>query len=154
MKAFFFLIGFLALLILSSASAQEPKSPTPADLEAKFITTMTNATFKGRWCGVKDGQLSPDKEDSYTIAGVTKLSGDNWTITAKMPYQGKLVDVPIPAKVQWAGDTPVLILDNVGLGGSRTYSARVMVYDNAYAGTWSAVDHGGLVMGVITHGKN
>ena len=51
-------------------------------------------------------------------------------------------------------DTPVLILDHVSLGTQRTYSARVLVYDNAYAGTWSAVDHGGLVMGAITHGKN
>jgi hypothetical protein len=64
------------------------------------------------------------------------------------------MDLPIPAKVQWAEDTPVLILDKVNLGGPRTYSARVLVYDNAYAGTWSAVDHGGLVMGVITHAKN
>jgi len=129
-------------------------APTPADLETKFIATMKECTFTGRWCGTKDGQLGPDKEDSYHIAGVTKVSGDNWTINVKMPYQGQTLDLPIPAKVQWAGDTPVLILDKVSMGGPRTYSARVLVHDNSYAGTWSAVDHGGLVMGVITHGKN
>jgi hypothetical protein len=122
-------------------------------LEAKFIATFTNATLTGRWCGVKDGQLGPNQEENYTVVSVKKLSGDNWQINARMQYGGKIVDVPIPAQVKWAGDTPVLILDQVSMGTPRTYSARVLVYENTYAGWWTAPDHGGLVNGVITHGK-
>src|SRR5258708_3671205 len=118
-----FVLG--SALIATSGLAQESGTATP-EMEAKFIATLTNATLKGRFCGVKDGQLSPEKEDSYMIASVTKLGGDKWTINARMPYGGKTIDLPIPAIVKWAGDTPVLILDKVTMGTDRAYSARVM----------------------------
>jgi len=142
--------------LIASSRAEEPgkaAAPTP-EQEAKFIATLTNATLKGRWCGFKDGQLGPEKEDSYTIVSVTKLGGDQWQINARMAYGGKDIDLPIPAQVKWAGDTPVLILDNVSMGTARTYSARVMIYEKTYAGWWTAPDHGGLLNGVITNGKN
>jgi hypothetical protein len=44
----------------------------------------------------------------------------------------------------------VIILDKVGVLGGGPYSARVLVYENTYAGTWNAGDHGGLLSGVIT----
>ncbi|MEZ0217029.1 MAG: hypothetical protein ACAH89_07835 [Rariglobus sp.] len=136
-------------ILLGTAGAQEA-SPTP-EQEAKFIATLTNATFKGRYCGIKDGQLTPEKEDSYTIVGVTKLGGDKWTINARMPYGGKTIDLPIPAVVKWAGDTPVMIFDKISMGTPRAYSARVMVYEKTYSGWWTAPDHGGLLTGIITN---
>lgn len=136
-------------LFLGSARAQSA-SPTP-EQEAKFIATMTNATLKGRYCGIKDGQLTPEKEDTYTIASVTKLDGDKWTINARMPYGGKTIDLPIPAVVKWAGDTPVMIFDNISMGTPRAYSARIMVYEKTYSGWWTAPDHGGLLTGTITN---
>ena len=48
------------------------KKPTQEELEARFIKTMTNATMSGRWCLVKDGELTPEKEDKYTIVSVKK----------------------------------------------------------------------------------
>lgn len=154
---------FLTTLALASsdfAPAQDatktPSSKPQAgaqELEAKLIATLTNATFTGRWCGVKDGQFGPDKEDSYTVVSIKKLGGDNWQINAQMQYGGKNIEVPVPAQVKWAGDTPVLILDQVGMGTPRSYSARVLIYDNTYAGWWTAPDHGGLLNGVITHAK-
>jgi hypothetical protein len=56
--------------------------------------------------------------------------------------------------VKWAGDTAVIILDQIALPGGGVYSARVMVYGNTYAGTWSGGDHGGLLNGVITQKKD
>lgn len=158
MKSIF--LFFVAVLALANnaAVAQEPtklspakSAPSTSELEAKFIATFTNATLTGRACSVKDGQLGPDKEDTYTVVSIAKTSGDNWTITARISRDGNSFDVPLPIKVQWAGDAPVLIIENLAFGGQRTYSARVLVYDNAYAGTWSAGDHGGLVNGVIRH---
>ena|SRR6266508_221504 len=133
-------------------SAAKPKL-TPEELEAKFKATLTKATLAGRWCSLKDGQLGPEKEDKYTIIGVNKVGGDVWMISARIQYGKKDITAPIPVQVKWAGDTPVIIVDDVGVPGSGTYSARVMIYDNTYAGTWTGGDHGGLMNGAITQQK-
>ena len=142
-----------ALGYATHALAEEPGKADTPELEAKFIATLTKATLKGRWCSIKDGQLGPEKEDTYTIVSVTKLSGDQWQINAHLKYGGKELALPIPAQVKWAGDTPVLILDNVSMGTSHTYSARLMIYDKTYSGWWTASDHGGLLNGLITNGS-
>lgn len=146
-------LGFLCTTSISCA--QEAGKSTVAavtpEMEAKFIATLTNATLKGRWCGYKDGQLGPEKEDSYSIVSIVKGDGDKWTINARMIYGGRNIDLPIPTLVKWAGDTPVLVLDNITLGTGRAYSARVMIYEKTYAGWWTAPDHGGLLNGVITN---
>jgi hypothetical protein len=133
----------------------KPAKPklTPEELEAKFKATLTKATLSGRWCSLKEGQLGPEKEDKYTIIGVNKVGGDVWMINARIQYAKKDITAPIPVQVKWAGDTPVIIVDDVGVPGSGTYSARVMIYENTYAGTWSGGDHGGLMNGVITQQK-
>ena len=120
------------------------------ELEANFKTTLTKATFKGRWCSIKDGLLGPEKEDKYSIRSVTKIGGDMWLISARVQYGKNDFVAPIPVQVKWAGDTPVITLDKVSVGGSGEYSARVLVYQKTYAGTWSGGDHGGLLNGVIT----
>jgi hypothetical protein len=133
-----------------SAGAIQAPAATP-EQEGKLIATLTNATLKGRWAPIKDGQLGPEKEDAYQIVSVTKGDGDKWQVNARLQYGGRSVDLPIPALVKWSGDTPVLLFDNVNLGGPRSYSARLMVYENTYAGTWSGGDHGGMLYGVIVH---
>jgi hypothetical protein len=135
-------------------SAKSGQAPTQDELEAKFKTTMTNAVMNGRWCMVKDGQLQAEQEDKYTIVGVNKLFGDNWIVRARIQYGKRDVTAPIPVKVKWAGDTPVITVDGFGMpGGGSAYSARVLIYGESYAGTWSAGDHGGLMNGIIVRGK-
>jgi hypothetical protein len=51
--------------------------------------------------------------------------------------------------VKWAGDTAVITLDKVTIPGLGTYSARVLVFEGTYSGTWSAGDHGGMLHGII-----
>ena len=127
--------------------------PSQEELEATFKATLTKATFTGRWCSIKDGKLSPEKDEKYTINGVTKLGGDVWLITARIEYGKTDIVAPVPVQVKWAGDTPVIIVDKFGLPGSGTYSARVLIYEKTYAGTWSGGDHGGLLNGLITNQK-
>ena len=122
-------------------------------MEAKFKITLTKATLSGRWCSIKDGQLGPDKEDKYTILSVTKVATNTWLINARIQYGQRDFVAPIPVQVKWAGDTPVIIVDNVGIPGGNTYSARVMIYDKTYSGTWSGGDYGGMLHGVITNEK-
>jgi hypothetical protein len=128
-------------------------APTPEELEAKFITTMSKATMTGRWCLVQDGKLTPEREEKYTIVGARKLDGDSWMIGSKMNYGGREMIMPIPVKVKWAGDTPVITVDNLKIPGGGTYSARVLVYEHTYAGTWSGGDKVGLLSGMITNEK-
>jgi len=133
----------------TQAEAKGPKL-TQEELEANFKATLTKATFKGRWCSIKDGLLGPEKEDKYSIRSVTKIGGDMWLISARVQYGKNDFVAPIPVQVRWAGDTPVITLDKVSVGGSGEYSARVLIYQKTYAGTWSGGDHGGLLNGVIT----
>ncbi len=162
----------LALLIAATALASALDSPKPAapekpkaapatakpaltqdELEAKFIATLSKATMTGRWCLVQDGQLTPEREEKYTIIGAKKLEGDSWMIGSKMNYGGREMIMPIPVKVKWAGDTPVITVDNLKIPGGGTYSARVLVYEHTYAGTWSGGDKVGLLSGMITNEK-
>lgn len=135
---------------LRTATPPEPK-PGPNELEAKFKARLTQSTWTGRWCFIQDGKLTPEQEDKYTIVSVTKLVGETWLINARIQYGQKDFVAPIPVRVKWAGDTPVITLDNVGFPGGTTYSARVLVHGNTYAGTWSGGDHAGLLTGLITN---
>ena len=51
--------------------------------------------------------------------------------------------------MKWAGDTPVISVTNVAFPGLGTYSARVVIYGDSYAGTWDGKDHGGQMFGKI-----
>jgi len=143
---------FIAALSLIFASAQEqaahPK-PDQAELEKRFKEQLTDCVFDGHWCMVQDGKLSEEKSEKYSITSATKSGQDVWIIYAKMQFRGKEVSVPVPVQVKWAGDTPVITLDKVTIPGMGTYSARVLVYEKTYAGTWSAGDHGGMLHGLI-----
>jgi hypothetical protein len=167
MKPLQFILALVFFAASSSSRAQEskpadskPPAAAPAvkltqeELEAKFKATLTKATMSGRWCGIKDGKLTPEKEDKYTIVSVNKLGGEAWIINARIQYGEKDFTVPVPVQVKWAGDTPVITVDGMTMPGGKTaYSARVLVYDKTYAGTWSGGDHGGLMNGVITNEK-
>jgi hypothetical protein len=142
---------FCALLAIlpSTFGAETNTVPDQAALEAKFKEQMTGARFNGRWCMLKDGALGEERQEKYSIEGATKSGGDVWLIYARIQYGNKDVRVPVPVRVKWAGDTAVITLDDVSLPGLGTYTARVLVYEKTYAGTWSAGDHGGMLHGVI-----
>lgn len=144
-------IAVLGLFAGASLRAADPAAAGADELEAKFKATMTAATLAGRWCPLKDGVLGAEKDDKYTIVSVEKVSGSSWVMNAEM--RGAVL--PIPVQVKWAGDTAVIIVDHLqlpganGYGGGTAYSARLLIHDHTYAGTWSGGDHGGLMSGVI-----
>ncbi len=165
MKRIIFCISVMAAIGLvispktfaADASSEKPK-PSQADLEATFKATLTKATLTGRWCSINtpaEGhpKLGPEKEDKYTIVGVSKGEGDSWLIRARIQYGKVDLVAPIPVQVKWAGDTPVIIVDNIAIPGGGSYSARLLIYEKTYAGTWSGGDHRGLMNGLITNGK-
>src|SRR5687768_1211217 len=99
----------------SGQSTGEKPIPSREELEATFKATLTQATLSGRWCSVKDGQLGPEREDKYTIVDVTKLGGDVWLVKSRIQYGKTDIVAPIPVRVKWAGDTPVITVDDVSV---------------------------------------
>lgn len=142
-----------------AAGTEDPEKPNAAspfnraELETKFKETLSKSVFSGRWCLINDGQLSEERDEKYTIQSATKLGEDSWIIFARVQYGKKDVLVPVPVQVKWAGDTPVISITNLAIPGLGTYTARVVVYDNTYAGTWSGGKNAGMLHGRIVKGE-
>jgi hypothetical protein len=141
------------MIAIDPASAQGN-----GDVEEKFIAMLKNATLKGTWAPVAGGQLGKEKgDDNYKIARVEKGEGGKWSVVSVFNFQGKEMQFPIPCTVKFAGDTGVLILDNVRAGpGKANWSARVMFFDDVYAGRWwetANKEHGGTIAGTITRAE-
>jgi hypothetical protein len=103
---------------------------------------------------IQQGKTGAEKKDGYRIVRVEKKDGDTWHIVSKIRHQGQDIEYPIPVTVKWAGDTAVMILDNVRTGSGNRYSARVMFHNDRYAGSWWATNEpGGLLSGVVTRGE-
>jgi hypothetical protein len=148
------LFAFAALLASTTPAAAQGT----ADVEAKFIAMLDNATLKGSWAPVAQGKLGGEKgNDVYHIARAQKSTDGKWSIVTKINYGGRQVEFPMPCDVKFAGDTAVLILENVPSGpGGAKWSARVMFFDDVYAGRWYETtnkDHGGTINGTITRAK-
>ena len=131
------------------AKEANAKTGTLSEREQRFQENMTKVVLEGRWNLVRDGALTPEREDRYTIESVQKREGDVWAVYARVQYGDKNVVAPIPVHVHWAGDTPVLSLTDLNIPGLGTYTARVVIHDNQYAGVWSGGDHTGHLHGVI-----
>ena len=144
----------IALAASIPALAQQPASPPPAtqpsqaDLEKSLADRLTNVTMSGQYTA---GRGSP-KSDKYTILSARKLAGDNWLLTARIEFGGKDVTLPMIIPIKWAGDTPVISVTNLGFPGLGSYTARVVISGDQYAGTWQANGpnpHGGHLWGRI-----
>jgi len=146
----------LAALLQSISSVatmppQAPDSVGQAELESKFAALMTGCRMVGQY--TETGSAKPPKKDSYTIAKVTKVEGDKWRFHAKIEYGKRSVTVPLMVDVKWAGDTPVIQVTDMAVPMLGTYSARVVVYGDQYAGLWSGKGHGGQMFGKIVKAK-
>lgn len=151
-------IGLLCATLLlagSFAAAEEPAKtkapPSKKDLEKKFQETLSGATLTGHFTSGM-GDLASAKEEKYGIESVTKLpgGGDLWLFNARIQYGEHDVTLPLPLRVVWAGDTPVITLDKFHVPGFGQFTARVMIFDGKYSGMWDGGNHGGMLFGKIT----
>lgn len=155
-----------ASLLSQPASAQVPQAAAPsvktpatvvntpsaqqtAELHAKFKKLLTGAKLRGQF--TVDGQpLSNLQEEAYDIEKVDKLpDGDLWALTTKIKYGEHDLTIPIAVEVKWAGGTPVITLDELTIPGLGTFSARVLLHKDKYAGTWQHDQVGGHLFGMI-----
>jgi hypothetical protein len=160
-----FALAVLFVLVVGPAAAQdtpkdggqakaEPKYDQ-AELEKQFEQNMSGAALVGRFSVEGRGNRGggEPKEERYEIIKVTKMRGDYWLFNARVQYGNKDVTAPIVLQVKWAGDTPVITLTDLPIPGLGTYTARVLIYRDHYAGYWSGANHGGNLWGRVERPK-
>lgn len=147
---------FAASVGIARADADAPSSSAKssdehqAKLEAALSKMLSGATLEGSFtmsgAGSDPTKLSREK---YTLGEVKKIGDDTWLFPTRIEYGGKDITLPIPLPIRWAGDTPVVVVDQVDLPGLGTMSARVMFFEGHYAGFWKHGEHSGNLFGEI-----
>jgi hypothetical protein len=136
----------IAMVSAVSLHAQPAASVEMNAAERQFQESMSNVTLTGFFT-VGDGSATmPDK---YTIGTITKVGADLWSLEASIQYGNKSYKATIKVPVLWAGETPVLTLANYLIPGQGIYSARILIHNDMYAGTWGASAKGGMMFGRI-----
>ncbi len=125
-------------------------APTQAQLDERFVKMMENVALVGFFT-FADRPVDKNglKEERYTITSVKKINGDLWLFNARIQYGGKDVSLPLALPVKWAGDTPVISLSEMTIPGMGTFSTRLVLYKDQYAGIWTHGKAGGQMFGRI-----
>jgi hypothetical protein len=150
------------LLVARPASAQEAATPaaTPIEKDAAELTkriaelekSLSGAVLVGHF--TVTGRPGGDThEERYELGDVKHLQGDMWLISARIKYGDHDLTIPLTLPIRWAGDTPMICVDEMAFPGMGTYTARVMIYRDHYAGFWTGKDHGGHLFGTLEHPK-
>ena len=139
-------VAMMCVVATSLWGADSDKKKDREALEKAFATQLSGSLLAGSF-SLDGKEAGPHKPDKYQIVSAKKSSGDDWVVTAKMKIGENEVDVPVPIKVYWADDTPVMSLTDLTIPGMGTFTARVMFYGDRYAGTWQHGDAGGHMWG-------
>ena len=154
--------AILASFTLLAALACSTGATSPEEqeaLEQAFEESMRGAVLVGKFtifgeagqsqAAEGEGREIRLRSEKYEIEKVVKRTGDLWTFHARIQFGDKDVTVPVPVKLSWAGDTPVVGVTDLGIPGLGTYTARVVFYQDSYAGMWWGATHGGNMFGTI-----
>lgn len=137
----------------AEAPAAEANAVSPERLE-KFAKYMSGAKLVGRFTILGQEQKELPAEE-YLIKSVEKLPEANmYRFTATIKYGDTNAELPMDIPVLWAGDTPVISLTDMWLPGLGTFSARVLIYRDSYAGTWQHGEVGGHMFGTIVRAES
>jgi hypothetical protein len=151
-QTFAVLFGLLSSLSVACvATAQDAGADaTPLnEKEQAFVELLSGSALVGQFT-VDSRENGQKKSERYGINRVVKVNDDDWIIEAQITYGDTDVPLPVPVKVHWADDTPVLSVTNLELpliGGN--FTSRVMFYGDRYAGTWQHNQIGGHMFGKI-----
>lgn len=140
-----------------SPTTQPAEKPvnTQAEREAALTKQLTGAVFRGYFqmtneAGLRGkAPLTKPSMERYEIDRIAKGAGDNWVVTARIQYADRDVLVPVPVRIVWADKTPVITLDKMKIPLIGEYSARVVISDGFYAGTWTGATYGGVLSGQV-----
>lgn len=139
MNRFAVLSLVLACGALASTVHAEDLDEATGKRHKQFAETLSGARLTGQF--TIDGKDIDPKEESYTIKKVTWLDIDDlWAFDVHMKYGNVDKAFKLAVPVKWAGDTPIISLTKTTIPGMGSFSARVVIDGDRYAGTW---DHHG-----------
>jgi hypothetical protein len=142
----------VACALFSSAHgaiAQESQ----AERDARFAALMKGARLVGEFTLDTGQSNDTPRPDLYSVSELEKGEGDVWIFHYTMSYggnQGTTFDIPV--RVVWADDTPMLTMTDQEVAGLGTFTVRVMIHGDRYAGTWQHGAFGGHMWGRIERG--
>ncbi|GJM23852.1 MAG: hypothetical protein DHS20C16_02670 [Phycisphaerae bacterium] len=140
-------------------SAEAAKEKPTGNMNAKeqaFAKLLTGAAMEGTWRMThfdkpnEEMKLGEPKADLYEIVSAVKSGGESWVITARIVYADRDVKLPVPVRVVWADDTPMITLTELTMPILGTYSARVIFHHGFYSGIWYGAGYGGVMSGQVT----
>ena len=151
MKPKTFAVSIVVLIAATAGCSRNPVSSNTAVLEENFRQSLSGSTLVGHF--TVEGQKDL-REEKYAITNVSKIPGGRWLFQVRIQYGNRDLTLPLPLNVKWAEDTPVITLTDLSIPGLGTYTARVLVYRDQYAGTWSGGDIGGQMFGRVVRYTN
>ncbi len=105
------------------------------DLERTFAERMQNVALEGHFT-IEGRERRDGNPELYEISKVTKLDGDRWRFDVHLTYGSVDATLPVVVPIVWAGDTPMVSITDFAIPGlGDEFGARVIFYDNRYAGT-------------------
>jgi hypothetical protein len=137
-----------AAMLASSELTRGEEATTQAELEKKFAETLSGAALVGFHTD-SDKPAGKLTEERYILSKVSKLKDDYWLFMARIKYGERDMTLPLTLQVKWAGDTPIITLTDLAIPLLGKFSARVVIYEGSYAGTWSGAKHRGHLFGKI-----
>lgn len=159
----FLSLSLAALRVSAAEESAQPATPAEehlteptAEQVAALEKLMNRATMVGHFTvtgGAGEeagGKLTAER---YELGEVKRLDSGDWLIQSRIRYGDHDVTIPLTLPIRWAGDTPVICVDDMLIPGLGTFTARVMIYRGHYAGFWTGKDHGGHLFGVIEPAK-
>lgn len=147
-------IVLFSMVLSVSVRAEEAAKLTPEQEQqyAALQKSLSGSVLAGNFTVTGEKPTGP-KVDRYELVDVRHVGNGNWMFVARIQYEDHDVKIPITLPIRWAGDTPVITVDKMPFPGLGTYTARVMIYEDHYAGFWSGADHGGHLYGLIERRK-
>ena len=151
----FYRVPFLLLLIVSVSLADaKPRDGNDQEKREKEFTAMlSQVTLVGTY--TQQEQRKEPERERYTIYHVKKIPGREhlWRFDVRLQFGKVNLRLPLPLTVRWAGDTPMIVLDDYKIPGLGSFSAKVLFDKTRYAGTWQHGSEGGHLFGEIVKEK-
>ena len=123
-----------------------------AEREQKLHAMLEGARLVGQFSVVGMANTPPPQPEQYAVSRLERDAEGRWVFNVSMSYASQQHTMPVPVTIEWAGDTPMITLTEQTIPGLGTFSARVLIYDGLYAGTWKHGQFGGHMWGRIESG--
>lgn len=153
MNRLVWLLCFVVVASSSKAVADQPDADEAARY-ARLSASLSGAVLVGSFTETSPeaGEGTPPKlhSERYELREVRHTDGNNWLFACRIQYGEHDLTLPLVLPVLWAGDTPVITLDELPVPGFGTFSARVLIHEDHYAGFWNGEGHGGHLFGTVS----